>query len=79
MALLRCAALCSLLSVGLLMVGAWFVPAGWNEKIITWRPGLCVIRRFRDAPKRWTHRLLRKIPQNGLTDKAADIKPLNQH
>ena len=23
-----------LLSVGLLMVGAWFVPAGWNEKII---------------------------------------------
>ena len=23
-----------LLSVGLLMVGAWFVPAGWDEKII---------------------------------------------
>lgn len=23
-----------LLSVGLLMVGAWFVPVGWNEKII---------------------------------------------
>lgn len=23
-----------LLSLGLLMVGAWFVPVGWNEKII---------------------------------------------
>ena len=56
-----------LLSVGLLMVGAWFVPAGWNEKIIYVGPGLCAYTAFPRCPrKRWTHRLRRKIPQNGL-------------
>jgi uncharacterized membrane protein YiaA len=50
-----------LLSVGLLMVGAWFVPAGWVRRSSTWRPGLCAYTAFPRCPiKRWPHRLAQK-------------------